>query len=38
MLMFRRELRAAQLADFYDAALPCKLTQHREGVVIAGGR
>jgi hypothetical protein len=38
MLMFRRKLRAAQLADFSNAALPGKLTQHREGIVITGGR
>jgi hypothetical protein len=38
MLVFGRELGAAQLADFSNAALPGKLTQYRESIVIAGGR
>ncbi len=38
MLMFGGEPGTAQLADFPRAALPGKLTQHREGAVIAGGR
>lgn len=38
MLMFRRELRAAQLADLPHTALPSELTQHGEGIFITRGR